>query len=128
MIKNNPVLALLLAAVLMAAGAWGLCAAYPGFSLKSLLIGEGILLVIFLLSVVVVTRKMAARPGQFVTGVTGATFLKMLLVIGLVLMYVTVLRSYFHKPTVFVWMGMYLVFSIVEAAVLSARARQAKGA
>lgn len=64
------------------------------------------------------------NPNQFVRGVMGATFLKFFLCIVAVLIYLFAVRKNIHKPDIYFLMVVYLVFTILETALLSTAVRK----
>jgi len=94
------------------------------FLLSVLWIGNAAIALITLISYFVAAAKIQARPMAFVGGVTGASLLKMVVIIGLVLVYVVGLKQYYHKSTLFVLLGVYLLYTGMEAIFLSRLAKR----
>ena len=79
--------------------------------------------VLSLISFFLVTRELKNKPQAFVRGVYSGTFLKLLVCMASVLLYVQLNKPDIHKPTLFILFGIYAVYSIVETALLSKLAR-----
>lgn len=90
----------------------------------NVLMGANILMaVLSLISFFLVTRELKNKPQAFVRGVYSGTFLKLLVCMASVLLYVQLNKPDIHKPTLFILFGIYAVYSIVETALLSKLAR-----
>lgn len=98
--------------------------AVPGLPLSVLLVGNIAIALVTLISHQVAASKIQSRPQAFVGGVTGASLLKMMVIIGLVLLYVLAFRDYYHKGALFVVLGFYMVYTLVEAISLSKLAKR----
>ncbi len=97
--------------------------AAPEFRFNVLMAGNIIMAVLSLVSFLLATKDMHSRPQAFVRGVYSASFLKLLVCMASVLIYVMVNKADIHKPTLFVLFGIYAVYSIVETTLLSKIAR-----
>lgn len=89
-----------------------------------LLTGNLAIALITLISHQMAATKIQSRPQAFVGGVTGASLLKMLVIIGLVLVYVLAFREYYHKGALFVVLGFYIVYTLVESVSLTRLAKR----
>lgn len=83
-----------------------------------------VMAIISISSFLIVQRQMNGRPQAFVRGVMGANLLKMMVCLFAILIYVFINRSNIHKPSVFVLMGTYMVYSTMETLLLSKLARR----
>jgi len=70
-----------------------------------------------------VNKQVDSRPQAFVRGVYSASFLKLMVCMVSILVYVLLNRTHIHKPSVFVLFGIYAVYTVVETWVLSKRVR-----
>ena len=70
-----------------------------------------------------VTKQIKSRPEAFVRGVYSGTFLKLLVCMAAILIYVMANRPNIHKPTLFVLFGIYIVYTVIETTTLSKMAR-----
>lgn len=82
-----------------------------------------------LLSIIVWTIATKPQEGAsaqaMVRGVYGATLLKLMVCMVGALIYIVLNRNNIHKPTVFVLLGIYGVYSAVETVMLSRATRMA---
>lgn len=117
-------LILLLTFLILTGVSYFLQSAYPDFPLPVLLVGNTAIGLITMVSYLLAAAKMQARPQAFVGGVTGASLLKMVVLIGLVLVYVLGFKAYYHKGAVFVLLAFYAVYAGVETVFLSRLAKQ----
>ncbi len=86
---------------------------YPniGVDWEMILYSNIILLAINLLAYILVRVSMRKKnPNVFVRSVMGAVFLKMVIVIALIVSYVTITKGNFHKPSLLIVMGLYLLY------------------
>lgn len=67
---------------------------------------------------------MNGRPQAFVRGVSGAAFLKLMVCMVAMLVYILINRTHIHKPSVFVMFGIYAIYTITETILLSKLARE----
>lgn len=100
-----------------------------GFDRKFLLLSNCFL---FLLSLggFILQRKglQSPNPQAFVRGMYSSMMFKMFVTMFAVLIYVFLVRSKINKPGLFTAMGMYIVYTVVEVAVLTGIARKKKNA
>ena len=59
------------------------------------------------------------NPQAFVRGVSGASFLKLMVCMVSILVYVLLNRAHIHKPSVLIMFGIYAVYTIMETILLS---------
>ncbi len=91
----------------------------PEYSFVVLESGNVLLAVLSLSSYFIVEKQKESRPQAFVRGVYSASFLKLMVCMVSILVYVLLNRSHIHKPTVFVLFGIYAIYTISETLVLS---------
>lgn len=96
----------------------------PQFHVIPLHIANVIMLALSLGAYLLVNRKVADRPHAFVQGVYSASLLRLMVCMAAMLAYVLLNRDRVHKPTVFVLMGVYAVYSATESVLLSRTARK----
>jgi len=96
----------------------------PAFHFTALLAGNILMAILSVASFFIVKQQMDSRPQAFVRGVYSASLLKLMVCMFSVLGYVVVNRSHIHKPTVFVLMGIYIVYAVMETLLLSKLARE----
>lgn len=98
----------------------------PEYRFGLLMGGNVIMALLSIFTYSIVKQQMNARPEAFVRGVYGATFLKLMVCMASILVYVVLNRKNIHKPSLFILFGIYAVYTAVEAWLLSKLARQAK--
>jgi membrane-bound acyltransferase YfiQ involved in biofilm formation len=81
--------------------------------------GNVIMAALSLLAYLLVDRQINSRPQAFIRGVSGASFLKLMVCMVSITAYIAINRSHIHKPTVFVLFGIYAVYTITETWLLS---------
>jgi hypothetical protein len=97
--------------------------ALPQYRFNVMMGANIIMAVLSLTSFFLVTRELKNRPQAFVRGVYSGTFLKLLVCMASVLLYVLFNKPDIHKPTLFILFGIYAVYSIIETTLLSKIAR-----
>jgi|SRR5690606_31656410 len=97
-----------------------------GFDFPALMVGNVLLAGISLLSVALVKRGVSSNnPNTFVRAKMSATMVKFFVCIIALLAYVFLNnRQLPHKPSLFLFVGMYLIYAIIESAHLSKIARK----
>ncbi|MEZ5015557.1 MAG: hypothetical protein R2800_00770 [Flavipsychrobacter sp.] len=98
----------------------------PEYNYTVLMTGNIVLSLLSFISFMVVTRQINDKPDAFVRGVYASTFLKMIISMFAILIYVFINRDQLHKPTIFSLMGIYAVYSTIETWLLSKMARDTK--
>lgn len=96
----------------------------PAFDFVALETGNVIMMVLALSAYVIVKKQIDGRPEAFVRGVNSASFLKLMVCMISILVYVLLNRSHIHKPSVFVMFGIYALYTVVETIMLSKMARE----
>jgi len=98
----------------------------PAYDAGALIAGNGIMAALSAFTCHLVLRQLGKRPQAFVRSVYAATFLKLMVCMTALLAYVLVNRAHLHKPSLFLLMGIYAVYTAVETMLLSRQARQIK--
>lgn len=99
--------------------------ALTGYDIPALVGADLLLAVLSLLSVMMMQRKMKeGRPQAFVNGVYSATLMRLMICLAGIFIYAYSTREHLHKPTIFLMMGFYLVYSFTETLLLSRKAKQ----
>lgn len=98
----------------------------PAFGFPVLEAGNVLMAVLSFSSFAMVSRQEGRNGSAFVRGVSGASMLKLMVCLIAIVIYVAINRASIHKPTIFVLMGVYLVYSAAETALLSRMARTMK--
>lgn len=98
----------------------------PAYTTTVLEAGNLIMAVLVLATFFMVTRQMDQRPAAFARGVSGGSFLKLMVCMVSMLVYVMLNRQSIHKPSVFALMGIYAIYTTAETLLLSKMAREKK--
>lgn len=96
----------------------------PSYRFNILETGNVIMALLSLAAYLLVDRKIEGSPHAFIRGVYSASFLKLMVCMIAILVYVLLFRSTIHKPTVFVLFGIYAVYTITETWLLTRIARE----
>ena len=83
-----------------------------------------IIMAVLSLSAYFMIMKNVDKPQAFVRGVSGASFLKLMVCMVSILVYVMLNRANIHKASVFVLFGIYAVYTAMETILLSKLARE----
>ena len=96
----------------------------PEYKFTVMETGNLIMVSLSLLSFLIIRKQMDGRPEAFVRGVYSASFLKLMVCMISILVYVLLNRVHVHKPTVFVLFGIYIIYTAVETWLLSKIVRE----
>lgn len=97
----------------------------PAYDLASLLIGNAMLATVSLLSFNIIKRGIRSNDGNaFVRAKMTGTMIKFFVCIAILLIYIFVNNRQVHKPSLFLFLGMYIVYSAIEAVPLSKLAKK----
>ena len=96
----------------------------PSYRFQVLETGNVIMALLTLAAYLLVDRQLENGPNAFIRGVYGASFLKLMVCMISILVYVLLNRTTIHKPSVFVLFGIYAVYTITETWLLSRMARE----
>jgi hypothetical protein len=96
----------------------------PAFQFAALETGNAIMALLAFITYAMVRNKLDGSPGAFVRGVSGASFLKLMVCMVSILVYILLNRTTIHKPSVFVLFGIYAVYTIAETWLLSKLVRE----
>jgi len=91
----------------------------PAFQLAALETGNTIMAALSLITFFLIEKQMDNRPQAFVRSVSAASFLKLMVCMISILVYVLINRAHIHKPSVFVLFGIYSIYTITETLLLS---------
>lgn len=98
----------------------------PDYSTSLLMGGNIILALLSIITFMLVANQMNKKPAAFIRGVQGSNFLKLFVCIIGILTYVIINKPHVHKPSLFVLMGIYAIYSVIETWALSRLAKEAK--
>lgn len=101
-------------------------ASQPGsYDLNALLIGNGVLAILSAVTYFMVTGALKnENPNAFIRAKMGSTMMRFFLCVVLFIGYAYVHGKAGIKPTVFMFLGMYVIYSILESAVLSQKGKK----
>jgi hypothetical protein len=97
---------------------------YPQFHVVALHSANVLMLALSFVAFLLINKKIDNRPHAFVQGVYSASLLKLMVCMVAMLIYIFINRDTLHKPTIFVLMGIYAVYSAVETILVSGTARK----
>ena len=95
----------------------------PGYQLGVLMAGNIIMAALSAGSYVMVTRQLKNSSAAFVRGVYSSSFLKLMICMIGIVIYVLLNRDHIHKPTVYLLFGLYAIYTVPETMTLSKQAR-----
>lgn len=110
--------------VLLSAFFYALKIYAPAYHFVALEVGNAIMATLSLSSYFIVKKQIDSRPQAFVRGVYSASFLKLMVCMVSILVYVLLNRTSIHKPSVFVLFGIYALYTTAETLLLSKLARE----
>jgi Ca2+/Na+ antiporter len=94
-----------------------------------LLAGNLVLFIATLLSCLVSQKGINAKTGQgAVRGVYGSFMIKFFLCLGAAFIYIMMAKKEVNKPALFICMGLYIVYTILEVSILTKLSSQKKNA
>ena len=112
--------------ILLSAGLYLLQSLISAYRFSTLEAGNGCRFGLSLSAYLLVNRQIGRTPGAFIRGVSGASFLKLMVCMVAVLVYVLINRATIHKPSIFVLFGIYAIYTTSETLLLSKLARTVK--
>jgi len=95
----------------------------PAYQYQVLILGNAVMALLCIATFAMVKKQLNNRPEAFVRSVSSSSFLKLIVCMVAILVYVMINKPNIHKPSVFMLMGIYLVYTIVETLILSKMAR-----
>lgn len=97
----------------------------PGYDLTALEVANGLLAVLTALGFLIMRRQMKQQGAHaFVRGVYSATLLKLMVCMGSIFIYAYATKEHLHKPTIFLMLGIYFVYTFTETAVMSRQVKK----
>jgi len=98
---------------------------HPVYDLNALLVANAILAVLTIAGYLMIRKQLKRDAAHaFVRGVYSATLLKLMVCMGGIFAYALANKAHLHKPTVFLMLGIYFVYTIVETTILSGTVKQ----
>ncbi len=123
--QRNFFLSLIVVFLLSAGLIYFLSMQNPALDLVFLIIGDALLALISLVSFVVIKKGIdSENANAFVRAKMTGTLIKFFLCITILLIYIFVNDRQVHKPSLFLFLGLYVVYSAIEAVPLSRMARE----
>lgn len=86
--------------------------------------GNLIMALLSLSTFFIIEKQKASRPQAFVRSVSSASFLKLMVCMISILVYVLLNKSHIHKPSVFVLFAIYTIYTVMETLALSKSVRE----
>ena len=90
-----------------------------GADQQTLIIGNGLLFIITLISYLIAQRGLHnPNPNVFMRTVMGSIMIKMFLIVIAAFVYISMFQKNINKPALFTCMGLYLVYTFLEVSGL----------
>jgi len=96
----------------------------PQYHIAALQIANFTMAALSLAVYALVNKQIADRPQAFVRGVYGASLLRLMVSMAAMLIYIVINRNTIHKPSVFMLLGIYVVYTAIETIILSKTAKK----
>ena len=96
----------------------------PAYNFKLLMSANIVMALLSFISYRIVKQQIKSKPQAFVRGVYSSTFLKLMICMAGIIVYVMINRSNIHKPSIFVLFGIYAVYSFFETITISRLAKE----
>jgi len=120
-------LSVLIAVIVLAGLIYFLHQQNQAFDFWALLIGDVLLAAVSVVSFSIISRGLAhENPNALIRAKYTGALLKFFVCIGLLLIYVFINGRVVYKPSIFLFLGMYIVYSALEAVPLSKLAKKAQ--
>ena len=91
---------------------------FPDYSFISLECGNLLMFILTVLAYILVNPKIGSRPQKFINGILSASILKMSVCMVSFLTFVLLNRENLHKPTIFLLLGTYIIYTAIETKLL----------
>jgi len=117
--RKQFIIAIVMIFVLLTAVFFAMKTYAPAFRFSILETGNTIMAMLSLGTFLLVEKQVDGRPQVFVRSVYSASFLKLMVCMVSILVYVLLNRANIHKPTVYVLFGIYATYTITETWLLS---------
>jgi hypothetical protein len=98
----------------------------PEFDFTAMAMANLIMAFLSTTSYFLISKQLDKSPQAFVRGVYSATFLKLFVCLVGVVAYALAQKPKVHKPTIFVLLGIYIVYTVTETLMISKTARKTK--
>ncbi len=118
--RNTYLLALLALSALLFTIIYVLSTAYPQYDINAIYCANALLTLLSVSSYFLMRKKLNAERAQvFVNGVYGTTLLRLMVSLAAILLYLVLNKGHLHKPSIFVMLGLYLVYTVYETFYFS---------
>jgi len=123
--KRSFTISIVVAALLLGGLVYFLHDQNPAFDRLSLWIGDAALALISLFSFWTISKGLKSENNNvFIRAKYTGTLVKFFACIGLLLLYIFLHHKKVHKPSLFLFLGMYIVYAALEAVPLSRLAKK----
>src|ERR1035438_2209713 len=112
--RKQFVIAIITIFVLLTALLYAMKIYLPEYHFYALETGNTIMALLSLVTYLLIDKQIDSRPQAFVRGVYSASFLKLMVCMISILVYVLLNRASIHKPSVFVLFGIYAIYRSEE--------------
>lgn len=103
------------------------CNHHPDFDMIALQLSNLLLALLSVLSFFMLKKNLKAeRPQAFVNGVYGSTLMRLMICMGTIFLYLYANKGHIHQATIFLMMGMYILYTAFETISLSKISKQNK--
>lgn len=125
--KQKFIIVIIILFALVCAGIYALTNADPGYRLPVLMGGNIVMALLTICTFLIIMGQARKNPAAFIRGVSASTFLKLMVCAGGILIYLLVQRGKgIHKPSVYMLLGIYALYTITETWMLSRQIRNVK--
>lgn len=123
--KHKFVLSIVIVCFILSGLIYFLYSKNAAYDFPSLIIGNVVLAMVSLLSFKIISNGIkSGNATAFVNSKMTGTLIKFFVCISILLIYIFMNNRQVHKPSLFLFLGMYAVYSAIEAVPLSKMARQ----
>lgn len=106
---------------------YGVCNKNPVYDVPALMTGNVLLAMLSLITYVNLNNGIKANnPNAFVRAKMTSTMIRIFAFVMLILAYIFIVGKVNVKPNVFFFMGIYVIYTIIESAILSNLAKDKK--
>lgn len=125
--QRSFIISILLTAAILAGLVFYLYNNNHNYDVTSLIIGDIALAAISIFSFVTIVKGLKSEnPNALIRAKYTGTLVKFFLCIALLIAYIFINHKVVHKPSLFLFLGMYIVYSALEAIPLSRLAKNTK--
>ena len=96
----------------------------PDYQFTVLETGNTIIAALSVVTYLIIDKQLNGRPQAFVRSVYASSFLKLLVCMASIVIYVLFNRTGIHKPSIFVLFGIYAIYSVTETIILAKLVRK----